>query len=127
MIGVAALALCVNGANVLPLSGQSFELGWQHSVEKVEWRESWSVQAEGMKLERVFIKGSAAGMEPAPHAGLVDGWWQWQPDPEVLLTDLVLASSGLTGQGWQLCDPMSGRCIEVGDVAGDPLTLTICR
>ena len=96
------------GAVALSLGSPDFTLGWTHSVEKVGWVESWRVEGQGLRLTRVAIKGSGAGMEPADDARLEDGWWVWNPENTVL-PGLVLAASGATGAGWQLCSAISLR------------------
>lgn len=125
---MAAAALCISNHAALPLTGQSFEISWMHSVEKIEWKENWSVSGSQIALDNVAIKGSGAGMEPAPHAKLIDGWWQWQPSPPLVVGELVLASSGNTPGGWNICDATpEGQCVTVGMVAGDPIRITPCQ
>ena len=111
------------GAAVLTLAAPEFTLAWQHSVEKVEWREAWVVEAAGLRLTEAAVKGSGAGMEPGEGAVLRDGWWAWAPAlPPV--AQLVLAASGATGQGWRLCS--GGSCREIGADPGAPLVLAPC-
>lgn len=90
------------GASLLALTTPEFTLEWQHSVEKVRWREGWSVGADGLRLTTAAVKGSGAGMEPGDGATLLDGWWVWHPDAAPL-AGLTLATSGATGGGWRLC------------------------
>lgn len=108
-----ALALAVNGG---------FTLGWTHSVERVEWRETWRVEGGRLHLTEARIRGSGAGMEPGEGAVWRDGWWVWQPD--VSLPALTLAASGATGGGWQLCT--DAGCRELGREAGLGTTLRPC-
>jgi hypothetical protein len=61
----------------LPLPG--FELVWTHSVEHVEWRESYRVEPDALRLVAVKVKGSGAGMEPPDDAVLEAGWWVAHP------------------------------------------------
>lgn len=111
------------GAAVLTLAAPDFTLTWRHSVEKVEWRETWRVEAEGLRLVAAAVKGSGAGMEPGDGARLEAGWWVWSPDlPPV--ARLALAASGATGAGWQLCD--GGGCREIGAEPGTAVVLTPC-
>lgn len=118
------------GPLVLLLSGNGFTLDWTHSVERVTWRENWLIQGGLLHLATAAVKGSGAGMEPGDGATLQDGWWVWQPalppQPEILL-----AASGATGAGWQICDPAlplgaQARCTEIGTVPGQPITLRPC-
>lgn len=111
------------GAAMLSLAGPGFDLTWTHSVEKTEWRESWTIGAEGLHLTEAAVKGSGAGMEPGAGARLEDGWWVWQPDlPPV--PSLTLAASGATGEGWRICD--GPVCHEIGAMPGEALDVTSC-
>jgi hypothetical protein len=113
MIGVTALAL----------AGQGFTLSWEHSVEKVEWRETWEVAADGLRLTEAAVKGSGAGMEPGEGARLDGGWWVWTPRlPPVPALDL--AASGATRGGWLLC--ADGGCREIGAAPGEAVRLRPC-
>jgi len=111
------------GAAALTLGSPDFTLSWTHSVEKIAWVESWQIAGQTLRLTRVAIKGSGAGMEPADDARLEDGWWVWNPENTVL-PGLLLAASGATGSGWQLCS--SGDCHELGAAAGAPISLRPC-
>ncbi|SNR50113.1 DUF1850 domain-containing protein [Puniceibacterium sediminis] len=110
------------GALVLHLGNPAFTLGWQHSVEKTGWEESWIVAPKGLTLIQSRIKGSGAGMEPGPDAVLQDGWWVSPGHLEV--PRLILAASGATGGGWMLC--ADGTCHSIGTSAGDPVAIAPC-
>lgn len=118
------MSACVAVAGtLLALHAGTFSLSWQHSVERTEWREDWTVTAAGLELVEARIRGSGAGMEPPQGARLVDGWWVYEPTlPPV--PRLVLAASGATGSGWTLC--ADGACREIGHDASDPLVLEPC-
>ncbi|SEM74758.1 protein of unknown function [Pseudorhodobacter antarcticus] len=109
------------GATMLALTSPNFTLRWTHSVEKIEWRESYHITAKTLTLTRAAIKGSGAGMEPADTAKLENGWWVWHPMTQ--LPALTLAASGATGAGWQLCTP---DCQTLGQSPGQPITLKPC-
>lgn len=111
------------GAAVLALAAPEFTLSWTHSVEKVAWVETWMTEGDSLRLTRVAIKGSGAGMEPADDARLESGWWVWNPHNTVL-QGLTLAASGATGAGWKLCS--GGECQEIGATAGAALSLRPC-
>lgn len=112
------------GAIALHLGQGSFELGWQHSVEKTGWREIWRVENGTLRLMEAAVKGSGAGMEPGDDAQLLDGWWVWHPDlPPV--ASLTLAASGATQGGWQICH--DGTCREIGKIQSDPITVKACK
>jgi hypothetical protein len=110
------------GLIALHLASQDFTLHWTHSVEKVEWVESWQVQSDGLRLTGAKVKGSGAGMEPDDGAVLRDGWWVWSTDR--FMPDLELAASGATGGGWQICDGDS--CTEIGAKPGAAIRLAPC-
>jgi hypothetical protein len=110
------------GATLLALTSPDFSLRWTHSVEKIDWVETWSITANALRLTHVAIKGSGAGMEPADDAKLENGWWVWSPDTDV--AELNLAASGATGGGWHLCTATS--CQDLGTEPGTPITLKPC-
>lgn len=111
------------GAVALALANDEFLLQWQHSVEQVTWREAWRVRDDELVLTKAWVKGSGAGMDPGPGAILRDGWWEWTPDlpPQ---SSLLLAASGATQGGWQICT--GGSCREFGDQGAQPLSLRPC-
>lgn len=116
----ACLAL---GTLLLPLADLVVTLSWTHSVERVQWVETWKVGATDLTLLRSALKGSGAGMEPGPDARLEEGWWI--TTAEMSVPRLVLAASGATVSAWQLC--ADGACRELGGSAGDPITLAPCE
>jgi hypothetical protein len=111
------------GAVALSLASPEFSLSWEHSVEKVRWRETWQVTAAGLRLTRAAVKGSGAGMEPGEGAVLDHGWWVWSPDLAPV-PELILAASGATRGGWRLCH--GGVCRELGRDGGAPVRLAPC-
>ncbi|WP_042694560.1 DUF1850 domain-containing protein [Azospirillum sp. B506] len=105
MGGLCLFAL--GGALLASLPGTEFTLSWTHSIEKTEWRESWTAEAGRLRLVEARIRGAGAGMEPGPDARLTaDGWMVWKPalPPQDSVT---LAASGFTGEH-RLC--MAGEC-----------------
>lgn len=111
------------GAVAVALSGDRFTLEWTHSVEKVEWREEWIVNQDGLRLMKAAIKGSGAGMEPGPNATLKDGWWIWRPNRPPI-PELILAASGATPSAWRFCD--GDDCRDLGAEPGNPITIKRC-
>ena len=109
------------GAMALALTTPNFTLRWSHSVEKIEWVETYAITSQTLTLTRAAIKGSGAGMEPSDTARLENGWWVWHPMTAV--NSLTLAASGATGAGWQLCTP---DCQTLGQSTGQPITLKPC-
>lgn len=120
------MAICVSAAAgaVLHLAASSFTLSWVHSVEKIEWQESWDAQPDGLRLIEARVKGSGAGMEPPADAVPRDGWYVFTPKVAPL-PELVLAASGTTVGGWTLCTADS--CRTLGENAGEPLRIRWCE
>jgi hypothetical protein len=117
-------ALCVLAAGkTLVLAIAGFTLSWTHSVERTEWRESWSVTPAGLVLTEARVKGSGAGMEPGEGAQRRDGWWVWQPSAPPV-PELVLAASGATASSWRLCH--DGGCLDLGGEAAAPVLIAAC-
>ena len=103
----------------------AFTLAWTHSVEKIAWEEDWLVSPAGLVLQEARVRGSGAGMDPAPDAMFSDGAWRWQPAVPPL-PEIVLRRSGATAD-WRLC--ASGSCRLLGELVGpqaDPVILRPC-
>ena len=99
------------------MAGLLFSLSWTHSIEKTQWIEHWQVQEQQLVLLETFVKGSGAGIDPAPNAVLNNGWYRWKPLKAVKLDSLSLANSELTPDNWMLCavDAVTreaGECID---------------
>lgn len=100
--------LCIEAAGtIVALALQSFALSWDHSVEKIEWSESWRVTEAGLVLEEASVEGTGAGMEIPEGAILRDGAWHYRPNLPPL-PELVLSDAG-RGADWTLCGP-DARC-----------------
>ncbi len=54
-------------------------VSWQHSVEKTQWQELYSIQTAGLYLQKVSIQGSGAGMEIPSEAILKEGHYVYHP------------------------------------------------
>ena len=113
------MSLCVfiAGKSAACLAGLLFSLSWTHSVEKTEWVEHWQLKDEQLVLKETFVKGSGAGIDPAPNAVLENGWYRWAPESPVRVPAISLANSELTPDNWMLCalDPVTyqtGECID---------------
>jgi hypothetical protein len=113
--------LAVAGAAWI-LASPVFILGWTHSVEKTGWQETWEIGAEGLTLTEARVRGSGAGMDPGDGARLEDGWWVWEP--RLTVPELMLAASGATVSGWDLCS--GGECRELGHDPAAAITLAPC-
>lgn len=111
-------AVCLfAGAASLRFAAGLVTLAWTHSIEKVEWRETWAATPAGLELTEARIKGSGAGMEPGDDARLEDGWWVWRPRRPAL-AELHLARSGATSD-WRIC--VEGRCATIEALLGRPM------
>jgi hypothetical protein len=118
------MSLCLLAAGkTMVIAASTFTLSWTHSVQKTEWRESWSVSPAGLHLTEAAVKGSGAGMEPGPDAILREGWWIWEPalQPQKMVS---LAASGATGGGWRLC--AGTDCLTLGAGSSEPVELSPC-
>ncbi|WP_299359524.1 DUF1850 domain-containing protein [uncultured Paracoccus sp.] len=113
---------CLLVGTLMLAAANGFTLEWAHSVERTGWRESWSVTAEGLHLDRAAVRGSGAGMEPGAGATRQDGWWVWSPD--LTVPHLVLAASGATQGGWTLC--ADDGCHVIGADPDNPVILRPC-
>ncbi len=116
--GSGGLSLCLASAGIVKtLAIAAFTLVWTHSIEKVDWQENWRVTPEGLQLVRARVKGSGAGMEPAPEARLIDGWFQWQPQRPPM-HEVLLGNSGAAGE-WRLCT--GANCETLSEIFGHPV------
>lgn len=113
------MSVCVfiAGKSAACLAGLLFSLSWTHSIEKTQWIEHWRIQDKLLVLQETFVKGSGAGVDPAPNAVLDDGWYRWKPLQSVELSSLSLANSELTPDNWTICalDAVTreaGECID---------------
>lgn len=99
------MSLCVfiAGKSAVCLAGMLFSLSWTHSVEKTQWVEHWQIENKQLVLSQTFVKGSGAGIDPAPHAVLDNGWYRWAPESPVKVPAISLANSELTPDNWKLC------------------------
>jgi hypothetical protein len=118
------MSLCLLATGkVTAFAVAAFSLAWTHSVEKTRWEEDWRIVGDRLEIVEARVKGSGAGMEPPDGAVLKDGWWVYAPvlPPQ---RQVVLAASGATAGGWQLC--MGKDCLSVGEDAGEPARLFVC-
>lgn len=95
MAVVPALVCIAAGQFAVAIYAPTFTLSWEHSIEKVEWRETWRVGTATMQIVEARIKGTGAGMEPPPDAILDEGWYRYVPKSPPM-ERLVLPDSGFT-------------------------------
>ncbi|MGE0349940.1 DUF1850 domain-containing protein [Hydrogenophaga sp.] len=110
-LALAALAATPAPAPVF-VATERFTLAWTHSIEKVRWEEDYAVvrAPEGRVELRALsarVRGSAAGMEPAPDAVLKDGWYSYTPPGLRQPAALRLSRSEFTAD-YELCT--GGQC-----------------
>jgi hypothetical protein len=118
------VSLCIlAGGAVTALAVSSFSLGWEHSVERTGWEETWEVEPAGLHLVEARVRGSGAGVDPGPGARREGSWWVWNPTGPPL-PELALAASGATGGGWRLCH--DDGCLTLGVAPGSPIRLQPC-
>ncbi|MBN2752745.1 MAG: DUF1850 domain-containing protein [Rhodospirillaceae bacterium] len=123
--------LCVAAGHFsVAMYAPRFTLSWEHSIERVEWRETWAVHTKTLSLVEARIKGTGAGMEPPDDAVLKDGWFIYVPKvkPQVRLT---LPDSGYA-KPMRLCLPKEKcrplRAFLPPDAPRDmPVVLTLSR
>ncbi|MBX3572384.1 MAG: DUF1850 domain-containing protein [Mesorhizobium sp.] len=113
----------IAGGKATAIALASFTLAWTHSVEKVRWEEDWELSGAGLRIVEARVKGSGAGMEVPDGAVLRDGVWRYVPSlpPQ---RELLLARSGATAGGWELC--AEDRCREIGTGAGAAVKIAAC-
>ena len=122
-----AVCLIVAGVVRAALVTDEFTLGWEHSVEKTRWEETYRIDGDRLRLTGARIQGFGAGMEPPPGAILRGGWWTWAPTLEPMAA-LALAQSTYTAD-WTLC--WRGQCRKLGALApaaseGSVVELVVC-
>lgn len=111
---------------------ERFTLRWLHSVEKIPWEEHWSVTPQGLRLGRVRIEGTGAGMEPPPDARVINGGIEYSAADRPPVDRLILPDSDFTGP-ITLCREDATGCQPLRDLihrsADDPRPLVVspCR
>lgn len=106
-MGLLCLGLLTAAMRVQCMEADRFTLRWQHSVEHSGWYETYRLSGNRLLLVESAVQQSGAGMEPAPDARLVDGWWISRPEPPLSVPELVLPDSDFTAP-MQLC--LQERC-----------------
>lgn len=121
-----AASLCLlAGGLIIALGAERIDLRWTHSVERIEWAETWEARGNGLRLIEARIRGSGAGMEIPDGAVLREGAWVFKPDHPPI-DSLALRRSGATDD-WRIC--FNNQCRMMADIvpaAADPVTLAPC-
>ena len=112
------------GGKAIVVAVSAFTLAWTHSVQKTRWEEDWRLTPSGLELLEARIQGSGAGMEVPDGAILQEGVWRYTPTlpPQPAL---LLARSGATGGGWEICS--DGTCHAFGADADAPAEVRACQ
>jgi hypothetical protein len=113
------------GTKIVPLLVGAMTLAWTHSVEKILWEEDWQSGRNGLEIVAARVRGSGAGMDPAPDARFVNGAWEWHPKLPPL-KEVVLRRSGATAD-WRVC--VAGHCRPMSDYVppeADPVVMKEC-
>jgi Uncharacterized conserved protein len=121
---VSGLCLAAAGL-VVHLGTAALTLGWTHSVEKTVWEEDWRLTGQGLVMAQARVKGSGAGMDPAPEARLIDGFWRWTPSlpPQ----DTVTMRRSPAVADWYVCVEQACRPLaQLVPQEADPVTLRAC-
>jgi hypothetical protein len=119
------VSIClIAGGKAVAFATVAFTLSWTHSVEKTRWEEDWRLTAAGLQIVEARIEGSGAGMDVPDGAVLEDGRWTYVPKLPAQKS-LLLAQSGATGDGWELC--ADGACRKVGVSSDGPAEIRACR
>lgn len=119
---MSGFCILAAGAAAVHVAASVFSLSWTHTVEKTLWQETWRVEATRFVLTEARVKGSGAGMEPAPDARLEGDFYVWMPDQP--RKEIILRRDPHAGD-WKLC--AGGRCDLLGAWIGkdaDPVTLS---
>ena len=114
MLGAAALCLLAAGAPPVELPTDTVTLAWTHTIEKIGWRELWTVEAGELRLLEARVQGSGAGMEPGSGAVLRENWWVWRPERQRVPGLTLARAPGIAD--YQLC--WGGDCHRLGDLLG---------
>lgn len=76
------------------LLGNSFTLGWNHSVEKILWEEHYCLENNQLILETARVRGTGAGMEIPGGAVFKNGAWEYRP--KLIIKEVRLTHSQYT-------------------------------
>ena len=129
MIDMLAAALCLAaGGFHLAVPADGFSLSWRHSIEKIEWRETYRIVGDRLLIADAAIQGSGAGMDPPEGARLEHGAWHYRP-AQPWRDSLTLSRSEYAGD-YTLC--IGSRCAPLetwmaGAPADVPAEVTACR
>jgi hypothetical protein len=120
--------LCLAGGGaVTKLTAAAFTLTWMHTIEKIPWQEDWHIAGHQLVMDEVRLKGSGAGMDPAPEARLENGFYRWTPAQNTRDRILLRRSDAANIGDWNFCT--DGQCRKIGEIVpatADPVTIYPC-
>ncbi|GAA0700788.1 DUF1850 domain-containing protein [Marinobacterium maritimum] len=96
-MSLLCIGLLAAAVEIQCVETDDFTLRWQHSVEHSGWYEEYQLSGQQLQLVESAVQQSGAGMEPAPDARLIDGWWVSRPATPLSVPELVLPDSAFTG------------------------------
>jgi hypothetical protein len=103
------VALCLMAGTVqAEIPVQRFTLRWQHSIEKIDWEEDYTIAGAWLFLSSARVRGSGAGMEPARGSYYAKGVWHYQPAPDMRWTRQLLLARSEFARDYELC--LDGAC-----------------
>lgn len=104
---LAALCLVAGGLHAeIPV--RQFTLRWQHSIEKVDWEEDYTIAGDWLFLDSARIRGSGAGMEPPPDSVYSKGVWHYRPAPDMRWTQSLQLTRSEFTRDYDICT--AGSC-----------------
>jgi len=109
--------LCMGLATLIQFSlpVNHFTISWMHSVEKIPWQETYSIQGDRIIAESARIEGAGAGMDfPDDAVWHKEGYWTYHPHLPPL-KKLRLTRSHFT-MGYNLC--WDGHCKTFTELLG---------
>ena len=91
------VGLCITSLNCILLNFialSHFELFWQHSREHFFWYESYIIDQSTSKLGLVkaIISTTGAGVDLPEDAVFIDDHWEYKPDQQLVLPEILLAN-----------------------------------
>jgi hypothetical protein len=96
------------GGLQLEIPANSFTLRWQHSIEKIDWEEDYTMVGDWLFLSSARVRGGGAGMEPPPESFYNQGVWHYRPAPDIRWTRQLLLTRSEFARDYEIC--LVGTC-----------------
>jgi hypothetical protein len=107
-VSLLATLCLMAGSLQVEIPANRFTLRWQHSIEKIDWEEDYSVVGDWLFLSSARVRGSGAGMEPPAGAFFDKSVWHYRPAPDMRWTRQLLLTRSEFARDYQLC--LAGAC-----------------